>query len=44
MHAGFPLDFWVDVVYTVVYLINRGTSSVLGGGNPEEEWVGKKVN
>lgn len=36
--------FWADVVYTVVYLINSGSSSSLDGGIPEEAWTGKKVN
>jgi transposase InsO family protein len=44
LHAGFPLQFWADVVDTVVYLINRGPSSSLDGRIPEEEWTGKKVN
>jgi hypothetical protein len=44
LHAGFPLQFWADVVDTAVYLINRGPSSSLNGRIPEEEWTGKKVN
>jgi hypothetical protein len=44
LHAGFPLQFWVDVVDIVVYLINKGPSSSLDGRIPEEEWTGKKVN
>ena len=28
LHAGFPLQFWVDVIDIVVYLINRGTSKL----------------
>ena len=43
LHAGFPLHFWVDVVNTTVYLINRGPSSALDGGIPEESWTGKQV-
>lgn len=39
-----PLQFWADVVDTVVYLINRGPSSSLDGGIPEEAWTSKKVN
>jgi transposase InsO family protein len=42
LHAGFPLQFWVEVVDIVVYLINRGPSSSLDGGIPEEAWTGKK--
>ena len=44
LHAGFPLQFWADVVDTIVYLINKGSSSSLDGGIPEEAWIGKKVN
>ena len=44
LHARLPLQFWVDVVDTTVYLINRGPSSSLDGGVPEEAWTGKKVN
>jgi hypothetical protein len=44
LHAGFPLQFWVEVVDIVVYLINRRTSSSLDGGILEEEWICKKVN
>jgi hypothetical protein len=44
LHVGLPLQFWADVVDTVVYLINRGPSSSLDGRIPEEEWTGKKVN
>ena len=32
LHAGLPLQFWEDVVDTIVYLINRGPSSTLDGG------------
>ena len=38
-----PLHFWDDVVDIVVYLINRGPSSALDGGIPEEAWIGKQV-
>ena len=44
LHSGFPLQFWADVVDIVVYLINKGPSSSLDGGIPEEAWKGKKVN
>ena len=44
LHAGLPLQFWDDVVNTVVYLINRGPSSDLDGGMPKEAWTSKKVN
>jgi hypothetical protein len=44
LHAGLPLQFWANAVDTLVYLINRGPSSSLDGGVPEEAWIGKKVN
>jgi len=44
LHAGLPLQFWADAVDNPVYLINRGPSSSLDGGVPEEAWTGKKVN
>jgi hypothetical protein len=44
LHVGFPLQFWVDVVYIIVYLINKGPSRSLDGRIPEEAWIGKKVN
>jgi hypothetical protein len=43
LHAGLPLQFWVDVIDTIVYLINTRSSSYLDGGIPEEAWTGKKV-
>ena len=42
LHAGFPLHFFANVVDIVVYLINRGSSSALDGGIPEEAWTGKR--
>ena len=44
LHAGLPLQFLDDVVDTVVYLINKGSSSTLDDGIPEEAWTGKEVN
>ena len=44
LHAGLPLQFWVNAIDIVVYLINIGPSSSLDGGIPEEAWIGKKVN
>ena len=44
LHVGFPLQFWADVVDTVVYLINKGPSSYLDGGIPKDAWIGKMVN
>ena len=44
LHAGLTLQFCANVVDTVIYIINRGPSSSLDGGVPEEAWKGKKVN
>ena len=44
LHAGFPLQFWDDVVDSAIFLINRGPSSALDGGISEEAWTDKKVN
>ena len=43
-HAGLPLPFWVDVVDTIVYLINKGPSSSLDDGVQEDAWTSKKVD
>ena len=42
-HAGFPFQFWVDAIKIIVYLINKGPSSALDGGIPEEAWTSKQV-
>ena len=36
LHVGLPLRMWVEAINIVVYLINRGLSTPLGYGNPEE--------
>ncbi|KAH9322758.1 hypothetical protein KI387_017397, partial [Taxus chinensis] len=41
-HSGLPLQFWVEVVDTSVYLINRGPSSSLDGRIPDEAWTRKE--
>ena len=43
LHARFPLQYLEDVVDTIVYLINKGPSSSLGGVILEEAWTSKKV-
>ena len=44
LHAGFPLQSWVDALDIVVYFINKGPSIYLDGGILEEACRGKKVN
>ena len=41
LHGGLSLHMWVEVVNTIVYLINRGPSTPLGCGIPEEAWTRK---
>jgi len=42
--AGLPKQFWVDAVNTTMYLINKGPSSPLNCGIPEETWTDKEIN
>jgi hypothetical protein len=44
LDAGFPVQFWANVVDIVVYLINREPSISLDGRIPKEAWTCKKVN
>ena len=44
LHAGLPLNMWAQAINTAIYLINRGPSTPLGCGIPEEAWTSKKVN
>ena len=44
LHAGFPLNMWVESINTIVYLINKGPFTPLGCGIPKEAWTGKKVS
>ena len=43
LHVGLPLNMWVEVINTIVYLINRGPSNPLGCGIPKEAWTSKKL-
>ena len=43
LHAGLPKTFWVDIVSTAAYLINRGPSVPMEFKLPEEVWSGKEV-
>ena len=44
LHLGLQLNMWVEVVNTAIYLINKGPSTPLGCGIPQEAWIGKKVS
>jgi len=44
IYAGLPKWFWIDVVNTMVYLINRGSLLPLNCRIHEEAWAGKEVN
>ena len=44
LHAELPKNFWVEVVCTVVYLINRGPLAPLKCRISEEVCNGRKVN
>ena len=35
---------WLEAINNVVYFINRGPSTSLGCGIPDEAWTGKKVS
>ena len=39
LDAGLPLNKWAETINIVVYLINRGPSTPLGCGIPEEAWL-----
>ena len=44
LHAGLSKTFWVDVISTAAYPINRGPSVPIEFKLPEEVWSGKEVN
>lgn len=44
LHARLPKNMWAETVNTAIYLINRGPSTPLDYGIPEEAWSGKKVS
>ena len=43
LSAGLPKCFWVDVVSTAAYLVNRSPSVPLEFKIPEEKWSGKEI-
>ena len=44
LHVELPLNMWVETINIFVYLINRGISTPLDCGIPEEAWTNKKVS
>ncbi|GKA91411.1 retrovirus-related pol polyprotein from transposon RE1 [Tanacetum coccineum] len=43
MHEkGLPKSFWVEAVYTAVYLLNRSPTKALDNKTPLEAWNGRK--
>jgi hypothetical protein len=40
--AGLGQEFWVEVMGTACYLVNRSPSSALDDKNPQEVWTGKE--
>ena len=43
LQAGLSKEFWVDIVDTVGYLVNRSPHIRLDGRLPEEVWSGRIV-
>lgn len=44
LHVELPKYFWVDVVSTIAYLINKRPLVPLNGGLPKEAWTGKEIS
>ena len=44
IHAGLPLNLWVNAINTTIYLINKGPSMDLDGGILEKMLIGKNMN
>ena len=42
--VGLGQEFWVKVVETKCYLVNRSLSSTLEDKTPQEVWTGKKLS
>ena len=43
-YAKLLTSFWVEAMYTVIYLINRSPSIPLKGDVPQRVWTGKDVS
>lgn len=41
-HRNVPKKYWAEVVYIVVYLLNRSPTHVIKKMTPEEAWSGRK--
>ena len=41
-HRSVPNKFWVEAVFTVVYLLNGSPTQAVKGKTPEEVWSGRK--
>ena len=44
LHTGLSKMFWVEVISTAAYLLNRDPSVSIDNKLLEEEWIGKSVN
>ena len=43
-HAKLPKSYWVEAMYTDVYLINKYTSVPRKGDVPQKVWIGKYIS
>ena len=43
-HAKLPKIYWAEVMYTIVYLINKSTSVPLKDDVPQRVWTSKDVS
>ena len=44
LHAGLPLNMWVEAINTNIYFLNKGPSTPLGCDILEKACIGKKVS
>ena len=44
LNAGLPKVFWVEIVNTTSFIINRSASSAIGFKIPEEVWSGRPID
>ena len=43
-HAKMPKSYWVEVMYTIFYLINKPPSVPLKGDVPQRVWIGRDIS